>query len=118
MRIELSDGNWVEVRDLDDLRDADRQALNEAVTLARADDGSMVIRGDYRDRLRAAMFRRIITNWSFREPLPSKDVRGLGRLTLAQARELRQKTEPWFDLLMEREDPEEAGSDPTEDSAS
>lgn len=117
MRIELSDGNWVEVRDLDDLREADRQAVNASHTLVRDDEGHLIVPGDFNDKRRAAMFRRIITNWSFPEPLPSRDSKGLGRLTLGQARELRQKTQPWYDALAEREEPEEAGSDPTEDSA-
>src|SRR5262245_45116031 len=106
MRLELSDGNWVEVREVDDLRDADRQAVNRAVQILVEPDGRWLMPGGYQDDRRKVLYARIITNWSFPEVPPSKDSRSIGKLTLGQARELREATQPWLEALDDIATPE------------
>lgn len=120
VRKEFSDGtNWVELREVDDLRDGDRKRINAAITLTIDPDGNRNLKGTYQDDMRTAMYRLIITNWSFPEPLPSKTVKGLDNLTLKQGRELREMTKEYFEALAEDTvDLEDEESDPTGDSAS
>lgn len=118
MRKELSDGHWVELREVDDLREGDRMAMNRAVMLTLDKEGNQALPGNYLDDMRAAMYKRIITNWSFPLALPGKDSRVLAQLTLKQGRELREATEEYMKELAVEVNPEKADTDPTEDSLS
>ena len=121
MRIDLPDGDWADVRELDELRDGDRKALNKAVSLTlTSDEGDNTghLPGSYEDDMMDALLARVVTNWSLRMPLPSRLRKVLDDLTLGQAKALRDGVKPHYDLLMERVDPNAHGTDPTSGSAS
>lgn len=116
IRIELPDGEWAEVKDLEDLRDGDRKALNKAVSLsvtADEDDQMGHLSGSYEDDMYDALLVRVVTNWSLKMHIPSRHKKVLDDLTLDQARALREGVKPHYDLLTETVDPAKPGTDPT-----
>lgn len=116
IRIDLPDGEWAEVKDLDELRDGDRKAMNKAVSLsvtADEDDQTGHLSGSYEDDMYDALLCRVVTNWSLKMVLPSRHRRILDDLTIAQARALREGVKPHYDLLTETVDPTKHGTDPT-----
>lgn len=117
MRKELSDGHWVELREVDDLREGDRMAMNRAVMITLDAEGRQSLPGNHLDDMRTALYKRIIVNWSFPLALPAKDSRVLAQLTLKQGRELREATDEHMKLLAIEVNPEKPDTDPTEDSS-
>jgi hypothetical protein len=115
-RLEFDDGeNWVEVKELDQLTEGDRKAVARAVSVG-VEGNRGVIGGSMYDDMRDAMYRNIVLNWSFREPLPHRTLSGLNKLPISVARELAKLTEPWFKLLTGADD-DQAGdgeADPTD----
>lgn len=117
MRVELTDGAWVDILDVGDLRDGDRKAVNAAVNLEVDPETQLpVIPGSMDDDIRDALLKRIITGWSFTNlPLPRDDKASLDKLTIPDARLLHKAIEPHMALIMQRESPATPGTDPTAD---
>lgn len=121
MRIELGDGFWADVREIDDLRDADRVAVNGSWSYGvDPDTETPTIPGDADDKMRQTLARRIITAWNLQPPVPSKRPASLGELTLGQARKLYLGIQRHLEVIkgLDDNDPSVPGSDPTEGSAS
>lgn len=117
--IDLPDGDTAEVKDLDDLRDGDRKALNKVISVSfDAETEAGQLAGSYEDDQFDALLARVVLNWSLPLPLPSRDKRVLDKLTLAQAKALRAGVTPHYNLLMDKVDPTEHGTDPTNGSGS
>jgi hypothetical protein len=68
MRVELKDGQWAELRDK--ILGADRLAAKKAIRLHINEDGSRELEGDLDERIKLALLRRLIVEWSFPPPLP------------------------------------------------
>lgn len=117
MRVELSDGEWADIRPVEDLRDGDRKAVNRSIRVEVDDDGRGFLPGDANDRKRDALLARLIDNWSFATtkglPLPSADPASLDKLSIRHARELHRATKEHMDLIEETDTPETRGSLPT-----
>lgn len=84
MRVELPDGNWVEMRDADELRTGDKLAVKRAMKIPVRSSGgnqptgddvnstTMNMSGAFTDEMRVAMLGRIVTAWSYEGwPIPS-----------------------------------------------
>jgi hypothetical protein len=125
-RIELADGQWVDITPVEDLRDFDRKALNRVTSMRITDDGQAIVSGDYEDKIRDALLTRVIQDWSFPGlPVPSKNpyvpakgdqpekAGSLDLLTIPQARELRSVVDEHMKLIRDGGGPGERGSDPT-----
>lgn len=99
MRIELSSGSWVEIRDK--LQGGDRLAVNTLIRLKIKEGEQRTeqeITVDLTDRMHDVLLTRLITAWSFPEPIPSQ---GGGDETMAALDiddylELHEKTEAIF----------------------
>lgn len=118
MRVELTGGNWVDVVDVENLRDKDRKAVNKAVTL-EVKDGRPVIPGDMDDNMRDALLKRIVTGWSFEHiPLPANDPKcpeeSLDLLTIPDARMLHEAIAPHMKLITGQETPTAPGGSPAQ----
>lgn len=87
MRVDLPDGNWVEMRDVDELRTGDKLAVKRAMKIpvrtksddsvtgavASATDAVMNMSGAFTDEMRVAMLGRIVTAWSYEGwPIPGQ----------------------------------------------
>jgi hypothetical protein len=73
VRVELDDGNWIELRDADELRTGDKLAVKRALKLPRDENGMIVTTSAITDEQRIAMLGRIITAWSYEgRPIPSE----------------------------------------------
>jgi len=101
MRVELSSGSWVEVRDR--LQGGDRTAVNTLVriTVKQGDDRiEQEVGGDLTDRMHDTLLANIITGWSYPEPIPSQGggVDAVAALDLDDYLELHAKT----DALLKR----------------
>lgn len=115
MRVDLTDGAWADIRDVSELRDKDRKAVNAQVTLAVDPQTQMpVIPGSMDDDMRDALLRRIVTGWSFEYlPLPADDIESLDKLTIPDARLLHEAIKPHMLLITGQENPNKQGTVPT-----
>lgn len=72
MKIDLPDGNWVEMRGVEDLRTGDKLAVKRASKIPRDAEGNVVVSTAFQDEQRIALLSRIITAWSYEGwPIPS-----------------------------------------------
>jgi hypothetical protein len=72
VKVDLPDGNWIEMRDVDDLRTGDKLAVRRAMKIPRSQDGTTDVTAAFTDEMRIAMLGRIVTNWSYEGwPIPS-----------------------------------------------
>lgn len=122
MRVELTNGAWADIRDVSELRDKDRKAVNRTLNLEIDPVTQLpVIPGSMDDDMRDALLRRIIDGWSFENlPLP-RDNPGsetedgsLDLLTIQDARLLHEAIKPHMLLITGQEDPNKPGTVPTE----
>jgi hypothetical protein len=118
MRIELSEGQWAEVADVESLLDGDRKAVNRAVTLTVEKDGRRTLPGSMDDDMQDALLARICTDWSLPMPPPSQDLKSLDKLSIAQAHALHEAVKPHMSLVKGEVNPNDKTSDPTEGSSS
>lgn len=115
MRIDLGDGNWAELRELDELRRADQKAVLRSTEMEiDPAEGKAYVNGAADQDQVDALMERIITNWSLPLPLPSKDRHSLGKLTMAQGDALDEAAAPYLDAINQKVDPAKKGTDPTE----
>lgn len=74
MRIELKNGQWVEVREA--LTRADRRAVLGALNFT-VEDGKTVVPGNLADLQMTAFLGQVITAWSFEgRPVPADNIGG------------------------------------------
>jgi hypothetical protein len=90
MRITLPDNQWVDVKDVTELRAGDRRAVNAATevkVVGQGADKTAALPGDSDDNMRYALLGRIIVGWNLQWPIPSQSVNGpvvLDNLTFGQ----------------------------------
>lgn len=114
MRVELTDGAWADIRDVSELRNADRKAVNKAVSLHIDENGQPIFAGDMEDKMLDALLRRVITGWSFAGlPLPADDPESLGKLTIPDADLLAEAVKEHLKLVKGNESAVKPGTDPT-----
>src|SRR5487761_1226841 len=100
MRVELTEGAWADVRDIGELRNKDRKAINKAIVLHIDEDNRPVIAGSMDDDMTDALLKRVITGWSFAGlPLPADDPDSLDKLTLEDYDKLAEATREHMKLL-------------------
>jgi hypothetical protein len=109
MRVELPEGNWADLRDPDDLFDADRKAVaGQIVIEVNPDTKVRVMRGDMDDKVADALLARVVDAWSYTHlRLPSKDPESLGRMKISHARALRDALEPHMKIISGTSDDDE-----------
>lgn len=119
MRIQLDDINWVEVKDIADLRRADRKAVNAAITFEVDPSTKLpLLRGSMDDDISDAVLSSVVTNWSLPFPLPGVDPVSVDKLTLDQDDKLREAIQPYIDALRGTNAPVKDNATPTPASAS
>lgn len=118
MRVELPDGQWAEVAEVDELRSGDRKAVLRATNVEIHDGGVAFVGGAQDDDARDACLARVVRNWSFELPLPGADPESLDKLPIKQALALGEAIKPHMDLIFNRVDPSKRGTDPTSGSSS
>lgn len=119
MRVQLDDVNWADLKEVSELRRADRSAVNKAIVFEGDPvSGRPVVRASMDDDMADAVLAAVVTNWSLPLPLPSADLKSLGALTLAQDDRLREAIQPHLDALRGKNTPVKENTDPTTGSVS
>ena len=114
MHVQLDDTNWVELKEVGDLRRADRRALNKAIVYeVDPETKRPVIRASLDDDMADAVLPLLVTNWSLPFPLPSVDLKGLDALTLDQDAKLREAIQDHLNALQGKNAPAKDNADPT-----
>lgn len=71
-RIELTNGNWAELRDVDKLNAGDRLAVRRVNRVPVGEGAGDSIIGSWQDEMRVALLTKIILSWSYPGwPIPS-----------------------------------------------
>lgn len=71
MKVDLSDGAWVEVRDK--LKGKDKSAIHRVLTFEMEQDGTTrAVSAGILMLMTNALLAQVITSWSFPEPIPSQ----------------------------------------------
>lgn len=84
-RIELGNGQFADVREVDELRSGDRDAFNGAVKIAiDPDTSTALLPGNYRRLREKALAARVIEGWNLQHVIPSKRADSLDKLTFEQ----------------------------------
>lgn len=114
-----SAGNWAQLKEVADLRRADRRAVNQAIVVETdPKTRAPIIRGSLDDDIADATLKHVVENWSLPFPLPSADPASLDKLTLEQDDALRKAIQPHIDALQGKNAPTKENPDPTPASAS
>ena len=112
MRVELGDGQWAELKEVDQLRRSDQKAALRAMNLTIDPETKTVIQNGVNDLDMAdALLERIITSWSFPNAINKQS---LGQLSLEQGDKLQEAVKPHLDLIAQKVDPGKKDTDPTE----
>jgi hypothetical protein len=114
MRIDLGNGDWADLSELNELRAPDRNAVNVATVITYDDDGRPMANAGLEAKRAYALARRVVKEWSLvGVPLPSKDPKAFDSLTLEQDTLLRKGLADHLALIDERTSPATPGTDPT-----
>jgi hypothetical protein len=70
LRLDLPSGGWIEYRD--QLRGKDKFAVQGAIRFTMEEGRAQEVTGAVSNNMRNALLARIITDWSFPEPIPAK----------------------------------------------
>lgn len=118
-QVSIDATNWADIKDVSELRRADRLAVNQAVTYEVDGESKLaVVRESMADDVADAVLKTVVTNWSLPFPLPSADPSSLGKLTLEQDDRLREAIQPHIDALRGNKTPVKANEGPTPGSVS
>jgi hypothetical protein len=115
MNIDLGEGKYATIKEVDELRSGDRDAVEGAIEM-RIDPESKeaFMPGNYDGAQRRALALRIVTGWNLEVPLPSRRPDSLDKLTLPQQRALWKGIQPHLDAInASDDDPAAADPDPT-----
>lgn len=111
--------NWVEVKDVLELRRIDRKAVNAAIVYEVNPETKMpIMRASMDDDISDAVLKTVVTNWSLPFPLPSVDPASLDKLTLEQDNKLREAIQPHINALQGTGAPVKDNETPTAASVS
>jgi hypothetical protein len=113
MRIELDSSNWAEVKEIDELRNADRKAVNRATSVNYDDTGGHLMLASVESDRYEALAARVVTEWSLPLKLPGRDKSVFDELTLEQEQHLREKLRGHMAVIDERTEPGRPGTGPT-----
>jgi hypothetical protein len=114
MRVDLGEGQWAELKELNQLTRGDKKAVLRATTMELdPSEGKAYISGANDEDQADALMRRIVVEWSFPMPLPSSDPKVLDRLSLEQGDRLQEAVKPYLELINTKVDPAKKGTDPT-----
>jgi len=115
MRVDLGDGQWAELKELAELNRGDKKATLRASTIELDPvAGKGYVSGANDEDQADALLCRIVTNWSFPQPLPSKSPKSLDVLSIAQGDKLQEAVKPYLELINGKVDPGKRDTDPTE----
>lgn len=117
MRVPIGGSDWAEIMPVDQLRRADRKAVN-AVIVFEQGDGGPVIRASMEDDVATALLCRVCTDWSLPYPAPGLDPLSLDKLTLEQDDELRKAIQAHVAAIMGNTAPAKGNEVPTPGSVS
>lgn len=119
MRVEIGDGQWAEITPVGELTRADRKAVNVHVIYeVNAEEGRLVVNAGRDDEAAAALLGRVCTDWSLPMPPPSKDLKSLDGLSLAQDDALKAAIQPHLAAILGKNAPVPGNETPTQASAS
>jgi hypothetical protein len=130
VRISLDPENWAELKEVTELRRADRAAVNKRVVINFDDEGNRIIYGSMDDDMAEAVIEHVVTEWSLPFPVPGKNPHrpatatapenpgSLSFLTLEQDDALRKAVQPHLDAINGRSAPVKENPDPTPASVS
>jgi hypothetical protein len=122
MRITLDNPDqWVDVKDVTELRAGDRRAVNAATEVRIGADKAATLPGDSDDNMRYALLGRIIVGWNLQWPIPSQSKNGpviLDNLTFGQLDALYAGIQEHMQVVTgQNKTPADKDSDPTVASA-
>jgi hypothetical protein len=113
-----STGAWADLKEISELRRADRKTLNKAITFALDSNGKPIVSASLEDDMTDAAAGIAIRNWSLQLPVPSQAPQALDALTLEQDTNLREALAPYVDALQGKAAPVRENEAPTPASAS
>jgi hypothetical protein len=118
MQVKLDEANWADIKEVRELRRADRRAVNAATGFeVDPETRRMIMRGSTDDAIADAVLRAVVTNWSLPWPVPAVDPASLEKIELEHDDALRKAIQPHIDALKGNNAPVKANENPTEDSA-
>lgn len=107
-RVELPSGNYAVLRDAEELIAKDARVAKAAFSVRVAEDNSRELTGDLTDKVKYALLKETIIEWSFAGlPLPKDAVDPdgvMGGLTLKDMNKLLEAVEPSYNAVMEIEE--------------
>jgi hypothetical protein len=130
MRVALDSDNYAELKEVTELRRADRVAVNRKVVINFDNEGKRVVYGSMDDDMAEAVIEHVVTDWSLPFPVPGKNPHiaatattpenpgSLSFLTLEQDDNLRKAIQPHLDAINGKNAPVKENADPTPASAS
>jgi hypothetical protein len=106
VRVPLPDDNWADIRDVGSLTGEDESVVKGAVKVrGRSGDDTWAMSG-VAVAMEFAMLRRVLTDWSFPQPITAESIRALPLSTL---RPLRTAIKPHMLEMRDDEDPNPDG---------
>lgn len=119
MRIPIGGTDWAEIMPVDQLRRADRKAVNATIVFeGDTETGHPILRASMDDDMATAILCRVCTDWSLPYVTPVLDPSSLDKLTLEQDDELRKAIQPHLDAIRGNSAPAKENEVPTPGSAS
>jgi hypothetical protein len=101
VRVDLSNGNWAELRDIEQLNAGDRLAVRRVNTVPT--DDTTGVPASWKDEMRVALLGEIITAWSYPGwPIPSitpDRKTAVLQVPLKDYNELTMAVEPYLDVV-------------------
>lgn len=95
IEVDLGDGKYAVIKEIDELRSGDTKKVNESFSLRTdPESGEVIIPGDMDDSMWRALARNIVTDWNLEAAIPSKRPDSLDKLTLSQEDKLREALQP------------------------
>jgi hypothetical protein len=112
MRVDITGGQWAEIRPVSELTRADRVAVNEVITYD-TDGKVLVYKASSDDHAAAAILARVCTDWSLPLAPPVVDIKSLDSLSLEQDDALRASVEEHLKAIQGKNAPLQENPVPT-----